>query len=386
MTASKNWAKIGFLVVICAAYTLIYVFFPLLFNGIIAFNIAQTFTWLLLAGLAFFLWRSTLQKPRFKRSVVFLGLGLGLSQVSILVLSGLVCGFGRSPFDHTLYGILINILMLAAALVGMEMTRATLLTWFHRKPVLGVILISLLMLAFQEPYYKFASLSTAQGAMELVGSELLPNFALNVLASVLALLSGPLPAIVYRGILLIFEWGSPILPNTNWAITGLIGSLVPMIGLIYIQKTRFADKHPAEASLPAKQTSFTAWIIVLAVAVFAIWFNMGVFGVRPFIVSGHSMNPAFDVGDLVILKTIQPADVQVGDVIRYDRDFISVVHRVIEIQTSPNGLVFLTKGDNNNVVDPPVPQEYLRGKIVGIVPEVGWVSIGIRQVFGWGQP
>jgi signal peptidase I len=373
-----------YLVAIGMVYGLIYVIFPYFLSGPLDFYIAQSLTWLSLAALSYLTWRFILvTKPGLKRGILFLAAGLGLSQVSVLLLTGMVFGFGSSPFDHSLVGLLRNAIYLASMLLGMEITRATLLAWLHRRQMLAIILVSLLMLILQEPFYKFLSFSNGPAVVQFMGEEILPSFMVNVLTSMLALLGGPIPAILYRGILLIFEWGSPILPKYNWAITALVGTLVPALGLIYTQNNYFAGESSEQTKSSSTQTRTLPWILVLTVAVVAIWFNMGVFGVRPFIISGHSMKPEFDVGDMVIIKPVKPEEIQIGDIIRYDRENISIVHRVIQIQNSNNGLVFITKGDNNNVEDPPVEQSTIKGRIVGIMPGIGWLSIGIRQVFGW---
>lgn len=75
---------------------------------------------------------------------------------------------------------------------------------------------------------------------------------------------------------------------------------------------------------------------------------------------GHSMNPTLYEGDLAVIKQIVPAQVHVGDVIRMNitTDFQSklglpntILHRVVAIRNSANGLMFTTKGDNNPLND-----------------------------------
>jgi signal peptidase len=114
-------------------------------------------------------------------------------------------------------------------------------------------------------------------------------------------------------------------------------------------------------------------------AVGVIWLNSGALGVRPSLISGNSMNPMLYPGDVVITRVISPEQIQVGDVIRFHRDGIDVVHRVKEMQTNGSTPVFITRGDNNNVDDSPVMAEQLEGKVVLTIPKVGWVGIFFRQ-------
>jgi signal peptidase len=110
-----------------------------------------------------------------------------------------------------------------------------------------------------------------------------------------------------------------------------------------------------------------------------IWFNSGALGVRPSLISGNSMNPVLYPGDVVITRVIPPEQIQVGDVIRFHRDGIDVVHRVMDVQNHGAGPVFITRGDNNNVDDAPVMAEQVEGKVVLTIPKVGWVGILFRK-------
>jgi signal peptidase len=352
------------------------------------FYITYSFLWLCLALFLFLFWKSVPEpKPKAQRGQLLLAAGVGLAQVSIAVLAGVIFGFGHSPYAHTPLALLQNAFYLASLLAGMEMARATLLvSTSRRNSMLVVFVVAVLMVAVETPYTRFETLTDFPAIVRFIGESLLPSLSLNLLACFLALAGGPLPAILYRAVLLAFEWGSPILPNLNWAITALVGTLVPALGILYTQQLYFSEETPKTAQPGAvKRSPYTSWIIVLLIAVLAIWFNVGVFGVRPFLVSGYSMKPTFELGDLVIVQDAKTADIHVGDVVRYTRDNISIVHRVLEIQQANGSLVFITKGDNNNVADPPVPENLVQGRVVGIIPKIGWVSIGIRQVFGWAR-
>jgi len=73
----------------------------------------------------------------------------------------------------------------------------------------------------------------------------------------------------------------------------------------------------------------------------------------------------------------------VGDVIRFRQNGIDVIHRVVEVQGSGPGLVFTTRGDNNNTDDGPVSLDRYLGKVILTVPKIGWVGILFRQALGW---
>jgi len=67
------------------------------------------------------------------------------------------------------------------------------------------------------------------------------------------------------------------------------------------------------------------------------------------VVQGPSMKPTYEDGDLLIIKHVEPEELSVGDVIVYRNPLRGgrlVVHRIVEIKSGPEGLTFITQGDN----------------------------------------
>lgn len=76
---------------------------------------------------------------------------------------------------------------------------------------------------------------------------------------------------------------------------------------------------------------------------------VSVFGYKVFVIVSGSMEPTFDVGDLIITK--ETDNIQKNDIITFKEENQSVTHRVIEI-INDNGIKkYKTKGDNNDSQD-----------------------------------
>ena len=110
-------------------------------------------------------------------------------------------------------------------------------------------------------------------------------------------------------------------------------------------------------------------------------------GVFPMIVLTDSMYPAIESGDLIICHTAQAEEIAVGDVISfYDpmgNGTSVVTHRVLEIQNEDGELLFITKGDNNNVEDQvPVTAEELIGIYQSRIPALGNVAMFMQTTPG----
>lgn len=77
-----------------------------------------------------------------------------------------------------------------------------------------------------------------------------------------------------------------------------------------------------------------------------------VFGYKPFIVLSGSMETEIFRGDLIIVKEINPKDLQINDVIAFrDAENTVTTHRIIDIIEKDEKIYFVTKGDNNSSQD-----------------------------------
>jgi signal peptidase len=118
-------------------------------------------------------------------------------------------------------------------------------------------------------------------------------------------------------------------------------------------------------------------------AVVTIWFSLGVFPVRPAVIYSGSMRPTLEVGDIVIIARKNPDLLTVGDIIAYrvEGSPIPTIHRVIEVEGAGFDRKFITKGDDNDQPDEPVQQGQVKGKVVLVIPRLGWASIAARKLF-----
>jgi signal peptidase len=340
--------------------------------------LVQPMLWLSLVGVSFFVWHfAVADRPSATLGLVLTGLLVGAFHVALWVLAGLLFGFGNSPYGRSLVVIFGNTMHVGAMLVAVELGRAILVAGLARRPTAALLFASLLLTPLQVPLARWTVVRDPQTLALLTGEVLVPRFAENLLASFLALMGGPLPALAYRGGLQAFEWLSPILPRLPWAITAFVGTLAPALGLLAV--------HPSLAMNGPRERGGLrgTWPIVGVAAVTLLWFNVGLFGVSPTVVSGASMEPTIAAGDLALIRPAPTAEIDVGDIVRFQYEGMHVIHRVVEIHDQPEGRVFITKGDANDALDPPVLEEHLEGKVVLVIPKVGWVGLAARRLLGW---
>ncbi|MCD8364085.1 MAG: signal peptidase I [Lachnospiraceae bacterium] len=115
-------------------------------------------------------------------------------------------------------------------------------------------------------------------------------------------------------------------------------------------------------------TFVTTIIVIVAVAIVVI----RVMGWNLYSVDSYSMTPAYPINSLVVVKSVEPETIQIGDVITYvlNEDGVLVTHRVTEISRSNR--TFTTKGDANDSEDAsPVLWDNVVGKVVLGIPGLG---------------
>jgi len=69
----------------------------------------------------------------------------------------------------------------------------------------------------------------------------------------------------------------------------------------------------------------------------------------------------------IAIKPTTPEEISVGDIISFERDGIVIVHRVIEKGTDVDGIYFITKGDNSDIVDGKVRFSEINSVLVGVL-------------------
>ena len=355
----------------------------------VLWQVSHALLWSTLAVAAFAVWRRLPDRPARNRRLIVLAALVGFFQVALFVLAGLALSFGRSPYSHEILPMAANLLYVLTILVAVEMCRACIVVVIARWSATAALAVATVFFAvIGLPLAKPTSVDGVESMTILVGERALPSLSEGLLASFLALVGGPLAAIAYRAVPTAFEWLSPILPDLSWQLTAFIGTLAPVLGLWIIQQPilEMSDEsemlQSPEGGAAGGTRRRAGWLGVAVVAVTLIWFVTGMFGFQPVVVSGPSMNPTLEVGDMVVIQEASPDEVEVGDIIRFRQGGFQVIHRVVAIEDGGSQPIFMTRGDNNNTNDAPVLAANLEGKVVLVVPNAGWPSVYLQRWLG----
>ncbi|HEX9074549.1 MAG TPA: signal peptidase I [Anaerolineae bacterium] len=380
-----GWMRV--LVWLLVVYFIVNFITPHLPSGDVQLYLVEPLVWLLFTGFVIFQWRADIRSTPWtiSRFVVLTALLAGLSQFVIFQGAGMLAGFGRSPFSHKFPIVALNLWFVATHLVGQEFARAYLVSAIGKHyPGRGISMTWLVFFFIGLPLGIFSQFDTVDSALPVIGRELLPGLSSNLLATYLAYLGGPFASIAYLGTLDGFKWLLPILPDLPFMLEAFIGTISPVAGMLLtnsLTTVQPVDVNPETFS--KKSSSGVNWVLAGVFAVVLVWFNTGMFGVRPALMVGISMEPTFYAGDIVITRTVTPGEIAVDDVVRFRGPNDSIMHRVIGITHLQGKKVFITQGDNNNTIDDPWDEGRLEGKAIVVIPKIGLVGLAVRSGLNW---
>lgn len=130
-------------------------------------------------------------------------------------------------------------------------------------------------------------------------------------------------------------------------------------------------------------------IYLLFVIIQRVTNNSSIFGYRMFTVATGSMEPVYEVNDVILVKTVDTSTLKVGDDIAYvgnraELKGIVITHRIIEIWTADDGEIrYTTQGVNNKNPDPSVSKEQIYGKVMGKVYVVNEINHIVKNIYGF---
>lgn len=159
-------------------------------------------------------------------------------------------------------------------------------------------------------------------------------------------------------------------------LTSTVGVLIPAAPRLRAELRR---RNEGQSLLHYLAVSLSASVLVLLLGI-----AVAVIGL-PTLVGGsamtvltQSMEPGLPPGTLVVIRPTPVDDIRVGDVVTYQirsGESAVVSHRVTAKTYTDGELTFVTKGDNNDAVDPePVREVQIRGTLWYSLPLLGWVN------------
>ncbi len=108
-------------------------------------------------------------------------------------------------------------------------------------------------------------------------------------------------------------------------------------------------------------------------------------GRRAYVIYGGSMGSALPAGSIGITETVDSGTLKVGDIVAIKRSetAVPVLHRITDMESDGDTMVYTTKGDSNASPDPkPVTLQGSGDRVVLTIPYLGYLVHFARGAMG----
>lgn len=358
--------------------------YGILANTNIVFNIYGLFLyiinpifWIILSGVLYFSIAKIYTNTKLRKKIIQYTTVAVLTYLVIYLLSGLFVTFGNNPYNTTLKGLIINFWILGVPIFAKEYIRYKLINNVYDRDKMNFsIFISIVYVLIDIEYARLIGQNVATVTIiKYCAQVIAPSIAKNILFSYIAIQGDFVPSVLYQLITNLYYWISPILPNSPWAMSSIIDTVIPIILCLYIryEKVKLTPKKDRRMIIDTNPGSIIPLVISI---VLVIWFALGVFPIKPIAIATGSMEKEICVGDVAIIQKCKGDDVNVGDIIEYQMEGYTVIHRIIEKKQENGEFHFVTKGDNNISPDNEIVREnQLIGKVIFKIKYIGYPAI-----------
>lgn len=309
---------------------------------------------------------------------------ISLIYVILYVYLGFIFGFVRSPYSHNILTIFKNIWQIIIPIVAIEYTRSALVNNNFKNKF--YIIISILMFFALELGINslMNNITEREAAFKYVSSIFMPLLFSEVIYTYLSVKGSYKLVLMYRLIIEFMYLLSPIYPDLDWFLTGILGILIPVV--IYIVFKYDFDKKKRDTSrIRQKKQNPVIYVPIILLIITFVSFMAGLFIYEPIAIISNSMHPVFNRGDVVVLRKVDKNELKKIDkytIIVYSIDSQQIVHRVIDKKVENGKLVFQTMGDANNAPDSRlVNEEQVIGVYQFSIKYIGYPSVWLSEFF-----
>ena len=200
---------------------------------------------------------------------------------------------------------------------------------------------------------------------------IIPSIAENLICTYLTDKTGPIPSILYRLILALYEFLTPIIPSVGTYISCVLKVIMPYSIYYFSHKVLLLKQE--KKIYTRNIVSKIIVVPVITILVIMVMLVSGLFKYQALSIASNSMKPTFSRGDAVIIEKNEFKDVQKGGKI--------VTHRVIKKNIKNNKIILYTKGDANKSKDQfETKEENYIGEVKYSIDYIGYPTLWIRDV------
>lgn len=295
---------------------------------------------------------------------------------------GFITGYGRNPYDNTLFGIFNNITRVIIPISGIEILRSYFINKNKKNKKIYIIMTLLLFFIETNFYYYLYNWANKKVIFKYLCSTTLPLLGINFLSSYLVSIGSFELSLIYRLIDKLVLVTLPIVPNMNWFVSGAF-SLVFMTIIYFMFKYRY---HPDDSlEIEKNNKKSFGYPLTLTFCILLILFMLGAFKYEPIAIMSNSMVPTYSRGDVVIYEKISQdklKKLKKGSIIIYKIGDMYIAHRINKVIINDEEVKYITKGDNNTTSDIKlVATSDIKGVYIGSFKYIGYPTVWLNEFF-----
>ncbi len=313
-----------------------------------------------------------------KRQITTLMCFIGFLCVSLFILSGLFFGFANPLHLFSFDTLWRYILPIAVTVTASEILRSVMLAQNSRH----IDILSHVICVLSEVLLSstLADIDSVYILVDVIAQTFLPAVIANLLYTYLSRRYGMMPNIGYRLFISLFSYIIPITSNIPSSLYATIKLFVPILIYLFIdaiyekkKKNALAKKHIVGYAL-----SITGMVIaILYVMLISCQFRYGLL-----VIATPSMTGEINQGDAIIYEEYDDRKIEVGQILVFEKNGSTIVHRVVEIENINGQTRYITKGDANEDNDTGyITKSNITGTVEAKLPMVGQPTLWLKNIF-----
>ena len=294
---------------------------------------------------------------------------------------GIILGFSRGYFVKNVFLFLKNILPVLLITIEVELIRFMIVknSYTNKKAIIIFTLLSMVFNVLLE--LNIGVLNNSEDKFIFLSTIIFPIIAEECLCSYMTYKISMLPSLIYKLVIKLYIYILPIVPDLGDYIYSVLNIILPFV--IYSILNKMVIRYEKEKQILKKVNRVVFTIPLTITFLILILLISGIFKYKMIAIASNSMSPTYRRGDAVIYEKIDVRDLEIGDILAFQKNDIVVTHRIVKIWKQGNQYYYTTKGDNNNTEDNfKTKDTEVLGRVKFIFKYIGYPTVFVSEFFG----
>lgn len=332
--------------------------------------------------------KNTTKKSIYTKQVNYLMIGFAILYLSVFYLLGLLhYNFVNLSILFNLKTLYRYIIPIIIIIITTEIIREILLLQKinlriskHKINISVILNFIIMVLVDLIIYTKIYDITKLNDMLMIIGFILFSSVSCNLFYNYITSRYGTKGIIIYRIITTIYMYIIPIIPDMYIYFRTFLRMLYPYLMYLVIDKTY--SKTLLVLPNNQKKKNFLSITIIIVIALVTTMLISCEFKCGVLVIGSGSMQGTINVGDVVLFESYDNQEIEIGQIIIFNKNNIRLVHRVVDIKNVNGVLRYYTKGDKNKEIDDGF---ITKSDIVGItkarIVYLGYPSLMLKELF-----